>query len=71
MFQLSVFGAHILLSDVLIVLVKELLAHSDIRIVLMSATLDASLFSRYFNHCPALEIPGRTFPVKGEVFCNL
>lgn len=30
----------------------------------MSATIDTSLFSRYFNDCPVVEIPGRAFPVK-------
>lgn len=30
----------------------------------MSATLNANQFSRYFNNCPTLEIPGFTFPVK-------
>jgi hypothetical protein len=29
----------------------------------MSATLDASLFSRFFGNTPILNIPGRTFPV--------
>eukprot|EP00965_Chrysotila_dentata_P030431 1012894-Pleurochrysis_carterae.AAC.2 len=29
----------------------------------MSATLDASLFSAYFDGCPVLNIPGRTFPI--------
>jgi hypothetical protein len=29
----------------------------------MSATLDASLFSRFFSSSPVLNIPGRTFPV--------
>lgn len=30
----------------------------------MSATIDTSLFSKYFNDCPVVEIPGRIFPVK-------
>lgn len=29
----------------------------------MSATLDAEKFSRYFDGCPILQVPGRTFPV--------
>ena len=30
----------------------------------MSATLDEDLFSRYFNTCPVISVPGRTFPVQ-------
>lgn len=29
----------------------------------MSATLDANLFSTFFNGAPLLSVPGRTFPV--------
>ena len=38
----------------------------DIRIVIMSATLDAGKFQDYFNDCPLLNVPGRTHPV--EIF---
>lgn len=30
----------------------------------MSATIEASKFSRYFDNCPKVEIPGRIFPVQ-------
>ena len=30
----------------------------------MSATLNAQQFSKYFNNCPTINIPGFTFPVK-------
>lgn len=30
----------------------------------MSATLDAASFSKYFNDCPSLNIPGFTHPVR-------
>ena len=36
----------------------------DLRILLMSATLNAQLFSDYFVSCPVVDIPGRTFPVE-------
>ena len=29
----------------------------------MSATLDSTLFSNFFNHAPVIRVPGRTFPV--------
>lgn len=52
-------------SDFLLLILKELLAkRRDLRVILMSATLNAALFSNYFGHAPVLEIPGRTFPVE-------
>ena len=30
----------------------------------MSATVEASKFSRYFDNCPIITIPGRIFPVQ-------
>lgn len=53
-------------SDFLLLILKEILAkRSDLRVILMSATLNAGLFSSYFGHgVPVLEIPGRTFPVQ-------
>lgn len=54
-------------SDFLMIVVKEILARrSDLKVILMSATLDSAKFSAYFDHCPVINIPGRTFPV--EVF---
>ncbi|EFJ53272.1 hypothetical protein VOLCADRAFT_86387 [Volvox carteri f. nagariensis] len=34
-----------------------------LKVVLMSATLDAKLFANYFGGCPVLHAAGRTFPV--------
>ncbi|KAG2438593.1 hypothetical protein HXX76_005143 [Chlamydomonas incerta] len=35
----------------------------QLKVVLMSATLDAKLFAGYFSGCPVLHAAGRTFPV--------
>jgi len=35
-----------------------------LKVVLMSATLDAGLYSNYFGGCPVLSCSGRTFPVE-------
>ncbi|GCB70883.1 hypothetical protein scyTo_0008704 [Scyliorhinus torazame] len=51
-------------SDFLLLVLKDLImARHDLRIVLMSATLNAQLFTEYFNSCPSIHIPGYTFPV--------
>lgn len=51
-------------SDFLLIVLKSLLdQRSDLKIVLMSATLDAAKISSYFGGCPTLQVPGRTFPV--------
>jgi ATP-dependent RNA helicase DHX29 len=36
----------------------------ELKVVLMSATVDAQRFSRYLNNAPILNVPGRTFPVQ-------
>ncbi|KAI1372610.1 P-loop containing nucleoside triphosphate hydrolase protein [Hypoxylon crocopeplum] len=48
----------------LIVLKKLLLRRKDLKVVLMSATVDAERFSNYLGRAPILNVPGRTFPVQ-------
>ncbi|KAK3570644.1 hypothetical protein QTP86_024558, partial [Hemibagrus guttatus] len=36
----------------------------DLRLVLMSATINIKLFSSYFNNAPVLQVPGRLFPIQ-------
>ena len=51
-------------SDFLFIVLRKLLVRrTDLKIVLMSATVDAQRFSDYFGHAPILNVPGRTFPV--------
>lgn len=51
-------------TDVLFGLIKEILARrSDLKLIVMSATMDAVKFQDYFNGSPRLNIPGRMFPV--------
>lgn len=52
-------------SDFLLIVLKTLAVHRpSLKIVLMSATLDAERISAYFGGCPTLAVPGRTFPVE-------
>uniref|UniRef100_A0A673N863 ATP-dependent RNA helicase DHX29 n=1 Tax=Sinocyclocheilus rhinocerous TaxID=307959 RepID=A0A673N863_9TELE len=54
-------------SDFLLTILKEVVhKRSDLHLILMSATVDCQKFANYFNRCPVVTIPGRTFPV--EVF---
>lgn len=48
----------------LIVLRKLMLKRPDLKVVLMSATVDAERFSKYLDGCQVLTVPGRTFPVQ-------
>lgn len=55
-------------SDCLLIILKELLAsRKNLKIVLMSATLNAKILSAYFGGCPVVEVPGFCHPVK-ELF---
>lgn len=52
-------------TDFLLILLRDLVSRrSDLKVVLMSATMDSDLFARYFGGAPVLSIKGRTFPVK-------
>uniref|UniRef100_A0A8B9JY29 RNA helicase n=1 Tax=Astyanax mexicanus TaxID=7994 RepID=A0A8B9JY29_ASTMX len=54
-------------SDFLLTILRDVVhKRSDLQLILMSATVDCDKFSAYFNRCPVVSIPGRTFPV--EVF---
>uniref|UniRef100_A0A3Q3FY04 RNA helicase n=1 Tax=Labrus bergylta TaxID=56723 RepID=A0A3Q3FY04_9LABR len=51
-------------SDFLLTILKDVvMRRSDLQLILMSATVDCDKFSNYFNRCPVISIPGRTFPV--------
>jgi ATP-dependent RNA helicase DHX29 len=52
-------------SDFLLIVLKSLIQQRpDLKVVLMSATLDAEKISAFFGGCPFLSVPGRTFPVQ-------
>ncbi|KDR85121.1 hypothetical protein GALMADRAFT_131855 [Galerina marginata CBS 339.88] len=51
-------------SDFLLIVLKTLLIERpDLKVILMSATVDADKVSSYFGNCETLQVPGRTFPV--------
>lgn len=55
-------------EDFLLIILRDLLPRrSDLRLILMSATINADLFSKYFGNAPIMHIPGLTFPV-AELF---
>ncbi|KAN0064438.1 hypothetical protein ACQY0O_002816 [Thecaphora frezii] len=62
-------------TDLLLVVIKRLLQERrrmgkrDIKVILMSATIDPTLFQQYFadelgRPAPVVEVPGRSFPVE-------
>eukprot|EP00980_Cylindrotheca_fusiformis_P028414 scaffold22599_cov139-Cylindrotheca_fusiformis.AAC.5 len=62
-----------LATDVIMGLLMEVLPkrkkgskHGELKVVVMSATLDAQKFQEYFDDAPLMKVPGRTFPV--EIF---
>lgn len=51
-------------EDFLLIILRDLLPRRpDLRLILMSATINADLFSKYFGNAPTIHIPGLTFPV--------
>jgi pre-mRNA-splicing factor ATP-dependent RNA helicase DHX15/PRP43 len=56
-----------LATDILMGVLKTVIHHrSDLKLVIMSATLDAGKFQNYFDDAPLMNVPGRTHPV--EIF---
>lgn len=54
-----------LATDILMGLLKQVcVKRPDLKLIVMSATLDAEKFQNYFNNAPLLTVPGRTFPVE-------
>ncbi|XP_059449723.1 DExH-box ATP-dependent RNA helicase DExH6-like isoform X3 [Corylus avellana] len=52
-------------SDFMLAILRDML-HSfpHLRLILMSATIDAERFSQYFGGCPIIRVPGFTYPVE-------
>ena len=72
--------------DFLLIILKKVmtqrvaLGKATPKVVLMSATMDTELFAAYFKHtapgsastdCPALSVPGRSFPVKENYLASI
>ncbi|XP_005900989.2 probable ATP-dependent RNA helicase DHX34 isoform X1 [Bos mutus] len=51
-------------NDFLLGVLQRLLPQRpDLKVVLMSATINISLFSSYFSNAPVVQVPGRLFPI--------
>ncbi|XP_010779436.1 probable ATP-dependent RNA helicase DHX34, partial [Notothenia coriiceps] len=51
--------------DFLLGVLRSLLAETpELRLILMSATINIKLFSDYFSGAPVLQVPGRLFPIQ-------
>ncbi|KIW05749.1 uncharacterized protein PV09_03605 [Verruconis gallopava] len=52
-------------TDFLLIVLKSLMIRRpELKVILMSATVDATRFSQYLNNAPIINVPGRTFPVQ-------
>ena len=51
-------------TDLGLALVKQAwIARDDLRIVVMSATIDAAPVAAFLDGCPVVDVPGRSFPI--------
>ncbi|KAI9167615.1 Pre-mRNA-splicing factor ATP-dependent RNA helicase PRP43 [Paramyrothecium foliicola] len=52
-------------TDLLMPVLKKIIKRrKDFKIIIMSATVDAGLFQKYFDNCPVFAIQGRNFEVE-------
>ena len=53
-------------TDFLMVVLRDVVqTYPEVRVILMSATIDTTMFREYFFNCPVIEVFGRTFAVQG------
>ncbi|XP_041090388.1 probable ATP-dependent RNA helicase DHX34 isoform X3 [Polyodon spathula] len=51
--------------DFLLGVLRTLISlRSDLKIILMSATINIKLFSKYFGNAPVIQVPGRLYPIQ-------
>lgn len=51
-------------TEIILSLLKDILVErKDLKVIIASATINASKFSEYFHNAPIFKIPGRRFPV--------
>jgi ATP-dependent RNA helicase DHX29 len=54
-------------TDFLLIILRSLLERRpELKVILMSATVDANKFSSYLDNAPIMTVPGRTFPVQTQ-----
>lgn len=52
-------------TDVLFGLLRDIIARRhDLKLIVTSATMDATKFAQFFGNVPTYNIPGRTYPVE-------
>lgn len=52
-------------SDFLLLCIREYLSlNPNLKLIIMSATVQTEIFSQYFGGCPVLKLEGRAFPVQ-------
>ncbi|CAM4590774.1 unnamed protein product [Leuciscus chuanchicus] len=52
-------------TDFLLVVLRDVVqAYPDVRVILMSATIDTTMFKEYFFNCPVIEVHGRAHAVQ-------
>ena len=56
-------------TDFLMILIRDLVrANPELRVILMSATIDTTTFTNYFEQTATVELQGRTYPVSCKTF---
>lgn len=53
-----------LITDFLLIVIRDAIKmYPHLKVIIMSATLDSEKFSKYFDDCPVVNVPGRMFNV--------
>ena len=58
-------------TDFILIVLRDMLrVYPSLKVILMSATIDTTLFSNYFNNCPIIEVVGKTYPIQGTMLSS-
>lgn len=51
-------------TDLLLIILRDIInVGLDLKVIIMSATIDVSHFEKFFNHCPVFQLKSKMFPV--------
>ena len=52
-------------TDFLLVAIRDMVqTYPGLHVLIMSATVDTTIFSKYFSNCPVIEVLGKMYPVQ-------
>lgn len=53
-------------TEFLLIILKDMVQkYADLKVILMSANANLKIYTKYFENCSIIDVPGHCYPVKG------